>query len=102
MDVSDKAAESSPIPPASLALALSWVALLGGRWILGQPLLWLGLVSLQGLADLDRTVLQPLYVVLLAATLLTVGLRAVRPTPPAVPTPSVSDARTPEEEAVAP
>ncbi len=78
-------------PRLNLVLALLWLLLFGGRWLLVPLLLYAGLVSAPDVARWDGGVLLQLYLVLLVITVLIMALRAVRGVqsarPPSVPAP---------------
>ena len=71
-------------PPVNRILALLWILLLGGRWIVGTWLLAAGVLKEEQLAVWDVALLR-LYLVLLVVTLVVVALRIVRASHPAVP-----------------
>ena len=67
-------------------LILAWLLLFGGRWLLFPVLQALGALKPEQVATWDEAILLKLYLVLLAATILVVVLRAVRAAQrPAVP-----------------
>lgn len=72
-------------PPVNRILALLWILLLGGRWIVGTWLLAAGVVKREQIAGWDDGILLLCYLILLVVTLVVVALRAVRAIRPAVP-----------------
>ena len=56
------------IKPANAVLALGWVLLIGGRWVIGFMLNMLSLVNLDQLTQFDDSILLPLYLVWLLIT----------------------------------
>ena len=72
-------------PPVNRILALLWILLLGGRWIVGTWLLAAGVVKREQIASWDDGILLPCYLILLVVTVVVVALRAVRASHPAVP-----------------
>lgn len=78
MDESRRKSQDVVPPIVSRALGISWIALFAGRWIVVQLLLAYGVFSASIVADLDDRVLQRVYLVLLAFTIMVVALRAVR------------------------
>jgi hypothetical protein len=63
---------------ASRLLALLWILLFGGRWILGNLLVWGGFLTMTQVAALDGSVGAPCYALLLGVTCIALALRAVR------------------------
>ena len=59
-------------------LILAWLLLFGGRWLVFPVLQLLGVLTPEQVAAWDEVILLKLYLVLLAATILIVVLRAVR------------------------
>ena len=72
-------------PPVNRILALLWILLLGGRWIVVTWLLAAGVLTREQVAGWDEGVLLRCYLILLAITLVVVALRSVRAARPSVP-----------------
>ncbi len=70
-------------PPVNRILALLWILLLGGRWIVVTWLLAAGALKRDEVAAWDDGILLRCYLTLLAVTLVVVALRAVRASRPA-------------------
>lgn len=67
------------LPPVVNALmALVWLLLFGGRWLIVLPLQALGAMTPEQVTALDDGPLTKIYVLALAVTLLVLALRAVR------------------------
>ena len=81
-------------PPVNRILALLWILLLGGRWIVVTWLLAAGALKRDQVAGWDEGVLLRCYLILLAVTLVVVALRAVRAARPTVPATSPPQAGT--------
>lgn len=73
-----QAAEDVAPDWALAALALAWVLLVGGRWLLAPAFQAAGLLGPQLLSSLDNGILLQLYLLLLAATVVLAVLRGVR------------------------
>jgi hypothetical protein len=67
---------------ANPLLALLWIALLGGRWVVLSFLAAVGLLVPAQVVRLDESVLLPLYLILLVITVVVTALRVVRGTRP--------------------
>ena len=63
------------IKPADVILALGWVLLLGGRWVVGSILNICSLVSIEQLRILDDSVLLPIYLIWLLFSVILVTLK---------------------------
>ncbi|HZT43537.1 MAG TPA: hypothetical protein VFA07_15340 [Chthonomonadaceae bacterium] len=72
-------------PPVNRILALLWILLFGGRWIIVTWLLAAGVLKREQVAAWDDGILLRCYLILLVITLVVAALRAVRATRPAVP-----------------
>ena len=87
-DTNEKETNETPdvAPPVALqTLALLWIALFGGRWIVVSLLQWNGLLAPERVGLLDTAILSRCYLILLAITILILALRGARlisrPTP---------------------
>ena len=88
--VNDEETDDAPdvAPPVVIQiLTLSWIVLFGGRWIVVSLLQWNGLIAPDAVAAFDSGpfaplyfsgLLVPIYLVLLACTILIVALRFAR------------------------
>jgi hypothetical protein len=65
-------------PLLTTLVAVLWLALFGGRWLVVPLLLYAGLVSGPDVARWDGGILVQVYLLLLVVTILIAALRAVR------------------------
>src|ERR1043165_5544714 len=77
-DAPDRPHEEVVPSLANGLLALCWIVLFAGRWIVVQLLLAAGLLSPTLVADLDDGVLMRCYLALLAVTIMVLVLAAMR------------------------
>lgn len=93
------------LPPMfSDLIRLAWLLLLGGRWLLGYPLLYARVITLDQLVDLDTHILYRLYLLLLAVTIVVGALQVMRnrrSAPKPIPFTEAEDGgRSPDEQAI--
>src|SRR5579872_3315863 len=78
-------------PPGGEIMALMWLLLFGGRWLLFPVLQASGVLTPQAVTFWDEAILLKLYLVLLVITCVVLALRAVRNSQPGTKTMQVED-----------